>query len=49
MKNYFLLLAFVALKATSQILPPSVTPTSAFINYGQNVTLTASGCAGKLV
>lgn len=29
--------------------PPSVTPTSAFINYGSNVTLTASGCAERLI
>ncbi|NBB20914.1 hypothetical protein GVN20_16215 [Runella sp. CRIBMP] len=46
--HYFSLIpAFFALNSFGQT-PPSVTPTSAFINYGSNVTLTASGCAGTV-
>lgn len=48
MKNIFLLLAFIVTNVLGQVTPPSVLPTSAFINYGNNVTLTASGCTGTV-
>lgn len=50
MKTTFsIFFGFVALKVMSQITPPVVSPSSAFINYGSSVVLTATGCAGNVV
>lgn len=46
MKNLLLSLIGISSFAFSQPNPPTVTPASAFINYGQSVSLTANGCSG---
>ena len=43
----FIVLALCIFNVLGQV-PPSVLPTSAFINYGASVSLTASGCAGTV-
>ncbi|MFN8346371.1 MAG: PQQ-dependent sugar dehydrogenase [Spirosomataceae bacterium] len=48
MKTLRFFLAFAITKAFGQVNPPSVLPTSAFINYGGSVMLTASGCGGTV-
>lgn len=48
MKTLCFFFAFTLPKVLGQVLPPSVLPTSAFINYGSNVMLTASGCGGTV-
>lgn len=46
MKNLILLFWATASLAFAQPNPPTVTPSSAFINFGQSVTLSATGCSG---
>ena len=48
MKTPLFFLAFVITNVFGQVNPPTVAPTSAFINYGGSVMLTASGCAGTV-
>jgi len=48
MKTLFFFFGFVITNVFAQVTPPSVLPTSAFINYGGNVLLTASGCGGTV-
>ncbi|WP_428665275.1 PQQ-dependent sugar dehydrogenase [Runella sp.] len=45
--SFFFVFAFSIFNVFGQT-PPTVTPTSAFIDYGSNVTLTAAGCAGTV-
>ncbi len=48
MKNLILLLLGVSSLSFAQPNPPVILPTSAFINYGQSTSLTASGCNGVI-
>lgn len=48
MKTLFLLLSALCIFGAFGQTPPSVLPTSAFVNYGESVTLTASGCGGTV-
>ncbi len=48
MKTLFFFFAFVVTNVFAQVTPPSVLPTSAFVNYGGSVLLSASGCGGTV-
>ena len=46
MKNLLLILFGITSISFAQPNPPTVTPTSVYINFGQSATLTATGCNG---
>jgi glucose/arabinose dehydrogenase len=48
MKTLCSVFALVITNVFGQVAPPSVVPTSAFINYGSSVMLTAAGCSGTV-